>query len=94
MKPRWLYCLQKAVSTDIVIALRQKKQKGLMQADRFKFPHRVTLEERTDDFTEEITATVDPTIFASIMEKQVSLFGVICNQCSALPMIRTLLLTW
>lgn len=74
MKLRWLYCkTQKAVSTDMVIALSAKSEtEGLDASQIVLSSSQVTLKEGQMT-SEEITATVDPTIFASIMEKQVSL---------------------
>lgn len=64
---------QKAVSTDMVIVLSAKSEtEGLDASQIVLSSSQVTLKEGQMT-SEEITATVDPTIFASIMEKQVSL---------------------
>ena len=67
---------QKAVSTDMVIALSAKSEtEGLDASQIVLSSSQVTLKEGQMT-SEEITATVDPTIFASIMEKTSFSFSV------------------
>ena len=67
---------QKAVSTDIVITLSAKSEtEGLDASQIVLSSSQVTLKEGQMT-SEEITATVDPTIFASIMEKTSFSFSV------------------
>ena len=67
---------QKAVSTDMVIVLSAKSEtEGLDASQIVLSSSQVTLKEGQMT-SEEITATVDPTIFASIMEKTSFSFSV------------------
>lgn len=67
---------QKAVSTDMIIALNTKSEtEGLDASQIILSSSQVTLKEGQMT-SEEITATVDPAIFASIMEKTSFTFSV------------------
>lgn len=74
MKLRWLYC-KNTESSLYRYGYRIKcksETEGLDASQIVLSSSQVTLKEGQMT-SEEITATVDPTIFASIMEKQVSL---------------------
>ena len=67
---------QKAVSTDMVIALSAKSETEGLDASQIVLSSSQVILKEGQMTSEEITATVDPTIFASIMEKTSFSFSV------------------